>query len=314
MSVIEAASPASVDSAPAARRHRGGQRREWVWAYAMIAPTGLGLGIFYLWPILQTIYFSFTEWGVFGGHEWTGLDNYRALLHDEQLLSVLGHTLMYCGLILLGIPLAIVLAALLNTQGLRGVGTYRTLYFLPVVTMPAAVAMIWRWIYNGDFGLLNYLLSFFGVKGPYWVSDQRYILWSMAVVGIWAHIGYHAVIFLAGLQAIPQDIYEAAAIDGAGRVRQFFRITIPLLTPSVFFVTVLTIISSLQVFDILYLMTSSGSLARRGGETIVFLFYERAFVDNDRGYAAATAIVLLALIVALTAAQFRLQKKWVHYD
>jgi multiple sugar transport system permease protein len=315
MTTLEAATPTSAGPRPAAvRRNRGGRWREWAWGYAMIAPTALGLGVFYLWPILQTVYFSFTEWGVFGGHEWTGLANYKALLEDDKLLSSLGHTLAYAVLILLGIPVAIVLAALLNTRGLRGVGVYRTLYFLPVITMPVAIAMVWRWIYNGDFGLLNYVLSLVGIKGPYWVADPDFILWSMAAVGIWSSVGYNAVIFLAGLQGIPQDLYEAASIDGAGRVRQFFKITIPLLSPSIFFVSVLTVIGSLQMFDLLYLMTDARSFARRGGETIVFLFYERAFVDNDRGYAAAIAIVLMGIIVALTAVQFRLQKKWVHYE
>jgi multiple sugar transport system permease protein len=316
MSVIEAARPTSADSAiSAVRRKRGGQRwREWAWGYAMIGPTALGLGLFYLWPIVQTIYFSFTTWGVFGGHEWTGLVNYQALLHDAELLTALRNTFIYAALILLGIPLAIVLATLLNVPGLRGLGVYRTLYFLPVITMPAAVAMVWRWIYNGDFGLLNYVLSLVGIKGPYWVADPQYILWAIALVGVWSSIGYNAVIFMAGLQGIPVTLYEQAAIDGAGRVRQFFKITLPLLSPSIFFVSVLTVIGSLQVFDILYLMTDARSFARKGGETIVVLFFDRAFVDNDRGYAAAIAVVLMVIIVALTAIQFRLQKRWVHYD
>lgn len=297
-------------SGGAGRRPRG----DWPWAYLMIAPTGLGLAVFYLWPVVQTVYFSFTEWGAFGGHTWVGFANYTTLFQDPAVGQALRNTFVYSGLVLLGVPLSIVLAVLLNTPKLRGVSVYRTLYFLPVVTMPAAVAMLWRWIYNGDYGLLNYGLSLFGVDGPYWVSDGRVVLYAMAVVGVWTLIGYNAVIFLAGLQGIPQHYYEAAAIDGAGRVRQFFSITLPLLSPSIFFVTVLTVIGSLQMFDLIYMMMDRGNPALTDNRTIVYLFYEAAFVDNRRGYAACIAVVLLAVILTLTVVQFRLQKKWVHYE
>lgn len=299
---------------PARPRRRGARRRDWPWAYAMIAPTGIGLAVFYLWPLVRTVYFSFTEWGAFGGYHWTGLDNYRALLDDPELLGALGNTFLYAALVLLVVPLSIVVAALLNTRGLRGVAAYRTLYFIPVVTMPAAVAMLWRWIYNGDYGVLNYLLSLVGVAGPHWVSDPDWLLYSMAAVGIWTLLGYNTVIFVAGLQGIPEHYYEAAALDGAGRIRQFFTITLPLLSPSIFFVTVITTITTLQVFDLLYLMTPRVSQARTENQTIVYLFYKQAFVENERGYAAAIAVVLLLIVLALTAAQFRMQKRWVHYE
>ena len=299
---------------PAGPTGRGSRRRDWPWAYAMIAPTGLGLAAFYLWPLVRTVYFSFTEWGAFGGYTFSGLDNYRRLLDDPELLGALRNTFLYAGLVLLVVPLSILVAALLNTRGLRGVGLYRTLYFLPVVTMPAAVAMLWRWIYNGDYGVLNYLLSLVGIDGPYWVSDPDWLLWSMAVVGIWMLLGYNTVIFVAGLQSIPEHYYEAAAIDGAGRIRQFFSVTLPLLSPSIFFVTVITTITTLQMFDLLYLMTSKVSLARTENQTIVYLFYKQAFIENERGYAAAIAVVLLLIVLALTALQFRMQKRWVHYE
>ncbi len=305
--------PRPAGPGPGAPR-RSTRRRDWPWAYAMIAPTGLGLLVFYLWPLVRTVYFSFTEWGAFGGYRWTGLDNYRTLLQDPELFDALVNTFTYAGLVLLVVPASIGVAALLNTRGLRGVSVYRTLYFLPVVTMPAAVAMLWRWIYNGDYGVLNYLLSLVGIDGPHWVSDPDWLLWSMAVVGIWSLLGYNTVIFVAGLQGIPEHYYEAAAIDGAGRIRQFFSITLPLLSPSVFFVTVITTITTLQVFDLLYLITPRVSQARVENQTIVYLFYKQAFVENERGYAAAIAVVLLLIVLGLTAAQFRLQKRWVHYE
>jgi multiple sugar transport system permease protein len=274
----------------------------------------LGLAVFYLWPIVQTFYLSFTESGVFGGQTWVGLDNFAALFGDEEMLGALRNTLLYSALVLVGVPVAIVIAALLNVPGLRGLGFYRTLYFLPVVTMPAAVGLTWRYLYNGDFGPINYLLGEIGIDGPYWVSDPEFAIYAIAVVGIWSSLGYNAVLFLAGLQGIPKHYYEAAAIDGAGRMRQFFRITLPLLTPTTFFVVVITLINALQVFDLVFLMIDSKSPALAGSRTIVYLFYEQGFVQNSRGYAAAIAVVLLALILALTAVQFRLQRRWVHYE
>lgn len=289
-------------------------KREWAWGYLLIAPMALGLAVFYLWPIAQTVYLSFTESGVFGGQTWVGTANFATLLGDEEMLGALGNTLLYAVLVLAGVPLSIVVAALLNVPGLRGLSVYRTLYFLPVVTMPAAVGLTWRYLFNGDFGAINHLLGEIGVDGPYWVGDPDFALYAIAIVGVWSTIGYNAVLFLAGLQGIPRPYYEAASIDGAGRVRQFFRITLPLLTPTTFFVIVITMINALQIFDLVYLMIDTNSPALNGSRTIVYLFFEKGFVQNQRGLAAAVAVVLLGLILVLTAIQFRLQKKWVHYE
>ncbi|MEV5896280.1 carbohydrate ABC transporter permease [Nonomuraea fuscirosea] len=288
--------------------------REWAWGYLLIAPMALGLAVFYLWPIVQTIYLSFTESGVFGGHTWVGAANFTELLGDEETLGALGNTLLYAVLVLAGVPLAIVIAALLNVPGLRGLGLYRTLYFLPVVTMPAAVGLTWRYLFNGDFGAINYLLSKVGIDGPYWVGDPDFAIYAIAVVGVWSTVGYNAVLFLAGLQGIPRPYYEAASIDGAGRLRQFFHITLPLLTPTTFFVIVITMINALQVFDLVFLMIDLKSPALSGSRTIVYLFFEKGFVYNQRGLAAAIAVLLLGLILVLTAIQFRLQKRWVHHE
>ncbi|TYB66047.1 sugar ABC transporter permease [Nonomuraea sp. PA05] len=296
-------------------------RRPWteaLWGYAFIAPTGLGLAVFYLWPVLQTAYFSFTEWGVFGGHTWTGLANYTRLISDPEVGQAVLNTLTYTVLGLLGIPLAIVFAALLNRPGLGGVTLYRTAFFLPVVTMPVAVAMLWRWLYNGDYGLINQVLSLAGIDGPNWIADPATALYALIVVGVWSSVGYNLIIFLAGMQAIPKELYEAASMDGAGRVRQFFSITLPMLSPTAFFISIVSVIGSLQLFDLVFVMTGSGQAARANPaytrlQTVVQLFYERAFVTNDRGYAAAIVMALLLLIAVLTILQFRLQRRWVHY-
>ena len=173
------------------------------------------------------------------------------------------NTLTYTGLGLLSIPLAIGFAVLLNRKGMRFVGLYRTLFFLPVVTMPVAIAMVWRWLYNGDYGLINYLLSLIGIDGPNWVADPATALYALVVVGVWSSVGYNLIIFLAGLQAIPKEYYEAAAIDGASPISQFFHVTLPLLSPTAFFVSVVSVIGSLQLFDLVYVMAGSGGRCAR---------------------------------------------------
>lgn len=290
------------------------KRSDYFWAYCMIAPTMIGLTIFYLWPIIQTIYFSFTEWGAFGQYEWTGLDNYRRMLEDSNLLQSFKNTGIYIVFTVpIGIFLSILIAVLLN-QKIKGKSVYRTLYFLPVITMPAAIAMVWRWLYNSDYGLLNYLLSIFGIKGPQWVSDPKIALYSIIVVAIWSGLGYNMVIFLSGLQGIPRSYYEAAEIDGAGPVKVFFKITLPLLSPVIFFVTIMSFIGAFQVFDLIFMMIGKSSTALENTQSIVYLFYQHAFVLNDKGYAAAIAVLLLIIILIITAIQMVLQKKWVHYD
>jgi multiple sugar transport system permease protein len=300
-----------------ARRGRAARSRirmtEARWAAVMLAPTALGLGVFYLWPVVQTLYYSFTEWTGFGAHHWAGLANYTRLMHDPEVAAALRHTVVYSALVLLGIPLALVLAALLNQPGMRGRTLYRVLYFLPVVTMPVAAAMMWRLLYNGDFGLINAGLKVVGIHGLSWTSDARVALYALVVVGIWQVLGYNLVILLGGLQAIPRELYEAAALDGAGPVKAFLKITVPLLSPSVFFVSVISVITTLQMFDLVYVMIGATNPALPNTRTIVYLFYDHGFVEGDRGYASAIVFLLLAIILALTAVQFRLQRRWVHY-
>ena len=288
-------------------------RSEWWWAYIFILPTVLGLGVFSIWPIFQTFYFSFTTWGAFGGHDWSGLKNYQHAFRDKELLQSSINTLVYTGVALLSVPLAIIVAAVLNKPGLRGISIYRTLYFLPVVTLPSAVALMWKLLYSGDYGIINWFLRLFGVTGPYWLSDPKVAVFAIGGVAVWSSLGYNMVILLAGMQAIPRDFYEAAEIDGAGGIRQFFSITVPLLTPSIFFVCVITVINALQAFDLIYLMVSVTNPALPKTETVVYLFFERAFVDHNGGYGAAIAFILMLVVLVLTAIQFRLQKRWVHY-
>jgi multiple sugar transport system permease protein len=294
------------------RRSPRASRQEALWAYALIAPTMLGLGVFYLGPMLLTFYYSFRDWGDFGDSVWTGLDNYVNLF-DADFGRAFLNTIVYTVIVtLLGIPVATIVAGMLNTPQLRLRTAYRVIYFLPVVTLPAAIGILWRWVYAGDYGIVNYLLSLVGIDGPAWVADPRIALYAVAFVGIWMTLGYNVVIILAGMQEVPKSYYEAAMVDGAGPITRFWRITVPLITPTLFFVTVLTVIRALQVFDIVYLMIPRNSPAFESTRPIVYFFYQSAFVENEKGFAAAVAFVLFVLIAALTAVQFRLQRRWVH--
>ncbi|WP_344743480.1 sugar ABC transporter permease [Streptosporangium vulgare] len=297
---------------PGGRRTGVGQPSGW-WAAAFVAPAVVGLAALYLWPFLSTMIKSFQDVPAFGPATFVGLDNYANLVGDEDFWKAFGNSALYTAIILLGIPVAIVLAALIEQVG-RGRAVYRVLFFLPVVTLPVAIGMVWRFIYNGDFGLLNSVLSWFGVSGRFWVADPRFTIYAFGVVGIWMGLGINLIILGAGLQAIPKDLYEASALDGAGRVRQFRHITVPLLSPSIFFVTILNVIAALQMFDLIFVMLRGvNNTALADSKTIVYLFYEKAFVQFDQGYGAAIAIVLLMVIMIATALQFRLQKSWVFY-
>lgn len=283
-------------------------------ALVFIGPTAAGLVVFYLWPTIRTFFLSFTQAGPFGGSTFVGVGNYSRLFRDPNFLKALENTAIYTLVALIGIPLAVAIAVLLNTKGLRGRSLYRLLYFLPVVTMPAAIALVWRMLYAGDYGILNEALRLVGIQGTSWLTNPATALYAVAVVGVWAGLGTNIVIFLAGLQAIPDSVMEAADLDGAGPIRKFFSVTVPLLSPSILFVSVISVIGALQVFDLIYLMIGRTNPALPDTRTIVYLFYQEGFIENDRGYAAAIAFVLLIIILGLTVAQFRLQKKWVHYE
>ncbi|GAA3130564.1 multiple sugar transport system permease protein [Kribbella aluminosa] len=295
---------------PGRRRNRYDGLAPWLF----VAPTVLGIGAFYVWPTAQSVYFSFTKWGAFGGVSWIGTANYTRLFSDPDLLVALGNTVLYAAVALAGIPLAIWLASLLNRPGLRFRSFFRVLFFLPVVTVPAAVSTVWKLLYNGDYGMINYVLSLVGIKGPYWLQTPVVAVVAVGIVGVWMSLGFNMIILGAGLQAISPEVYEAAELDGAGPFRQLVHITIPLLTPSIFFLTVMTAIGAFKVFDLIFLMIGNTSPVIKQTQTLVFFFYSKGFMVNDKGYAAAIGVVLLLIIALVTYGQFRLQRKWVHYE
>ncbi len=298
-------------------KHRGTKqkRSEFLWGWLFLLPTMAGLMILNIIPIFQTIYQSFFKTGAFGkGNIFVGFNNYVKMFHDESVWQALINTFKYAVVeVPFSIIIAIILAVLLNRK-MHGKTVFRTIYFLPMVAAPAAVAMVWRWLYNSEFGLLNHMLNSIGIKSVNWISNPSITYISIAVVGIWSVIGYNMVLFLAGLQEIPRDYYEAAQIDGATGVKQFMYITLPLISPTMFFVSVTRIISAMQVFDTIYMMLDITNPAFPKTQSLVYLFYKYSFREANKGYGSTIVLLLLAVIMLITVVQMICQKKWVHYN
>lgn len=282
--------------------------------WLFIAPAFLGIAVFYLWPVVQTAGFSFQKFGPFGGGSFAGLDNYRQMASDPEVPRAFLNTAVYSLIVLLGVPIALYFASLINRPGLRFATFYRVMFFLPYIAMPAAIAIVWRLIYNGDYGVLNYVLSLVGIDGPYWVSTEWFALVAVGVLGLWSSMGFNMIILSAGLKGVPAELYEAAQIDGATSWRQFRSITIPLVAPSIFLVTIMTVIGAFQLYDLLFVLLGPSNPAMPQTQSLVYLFYTQAFVNNNAGYASALAMLVLFIIALITVFQFRAQKRWVNYE
>ena len=287
--------------------------KDWIAAYIFIAPVTIGLMVFYIWPFIQNFWFSFNDVNKFNVTHFIGLDNYRQMLSDKEVFQSFGNTLKYVVVTVpVGLFLSLVIAALLNAK-IKGKSIYRTLYFLPSVTMAAAVAMVWKWVFNEKMGILNAVITSFGGPRIGWLTNSKTAIFVIMLVGLWMTVGYNMIILLAGMQGISKTYYEAAAIDGAGSLTQFFKITIPLLTPTIFFVMITSIISAFQVFDVVYIIVLNSYPAYESTQTVVMLFYRQAFDYGYKGYAAAISILIFAVIMLITLIQFSVQKKWVNY-
>lgn len=304
----------TVPAPPKKIRMRKQKVADYTWGYIMVAPTIIGLLVLNVWPLIQTAYLSFCKLSGFGRAQFAGISNYIQLFHDSDVLHATVNTLVYTVISApVGIFLSLIVAVLLNAK-IGGRGIYRTIYFLPVVSTPAAVAMVWKWLLNYDYGFVNSILRRIGLPGPNWVGDSHFVMATIIVVGVWSSLGYNMVILLSGLQEIPQTYYEAAEIDGANSVRKFFSITVPLVSPTLFFVVITTMIGSLQVFDLIYMMIGTSNPALPSVESLVLLFYKYSFQIYNKGYGSAIAIVLFVLIMIFTVIQLVFQKKWVHYE
>ncbi|NMP08862.1 carbohydrate ABC transporter permease [Paenibacillus polymyxa] len=286
------------------------KKHQALWGYLFIGPQFLGLLCFSLLPLLYAFYLSFVNWDGFGVPLFVGLDNFKGQLSDPDFWKALINTVYYMVLVIpVGIVLALLVAIVLNK--VKGREIYRLFFYMPVVTSSVSVGVIWMWILNGEFGILNHLLRAIGIAGPMWLTDTHWVIPSIALLSIWLGLGYNMVIFLAGLQGISKSYYEAAEIDGASKFQQLRYITLPLLSPTTFFVTIMMVISSFQVFDQAFVMTNGGPA--KASYTLVYHIYDQAFIDFTMGESAAAAMILFVIILIFTLLQFKMQKRWVHY-
>ncbi|WP_017569022.1 carbohydrate ABC transporter permease [Nocardiopsis halotolerans] len=321
MSALLQRRPAKTSESPAATGPRrrvgkaptpGKQRRENLAAYGFLTPWFIGLVCITAGPLLASLYFSFTDYNLIGDYGWVGLDNYERMFTDERLHTSLKVTFIY---VFVSVPLQLAMAlalAMILDRGVRGLPLYRSVYYLPsLLGGSVAIAILWRQVFGAE-GLINQVLAFFGIQGEGWVSHPDYALGTLIVLNVWT-FGAPMVIFLAGLRQIPAMYYEAAEVDGAGPVRRFWHITVPMLTPIIFFNMVLQFINAFQTFTQAFIV-SSGT----GGPSDSTLFYtlylyQRGFGDFEMGYASAMAWLLLMIIGGFTAVNFLASKYWVFY-
>jgi len=288
--------------------------------WLFVAPIALGICIFQIYPILFSLYISFTEWNLVKAPHWIGLENYFDLFYnDRYFFKVLGNTGTYAaGTILPGLALGMLFALLLN-QKITGRFIYRAIYFLPVIIPTVALGVLWQWIYEPRFGLLNTALkAIFGIQGPAWLGSTQWALRSLIIFAVWQGLGFTIVIILSGLQGISTEYYEAAQIDGANAWQQFYHITLPLLSPVTFFLLVTGVIGACQEFVVPYILTSGYGFTGGGpayATTLAVMYlYNYAFRQQYMGYASAIAYILFIGIIILTLINFGVGKKWVFYE
>ena len=294
------------------------QKREWTAAYLMIAPVVLGVLIFFMIPTIWSIYLSFTDGPDYVTYEFVGLQNYAEMLApDSGVWRELLNTCYYAFVqVALSLIVSVLLANALNSN-IRGRSFFRVVYFLPSVTMAAAVGMVWRQLLNSQYGIVNQFLGLFGIKGPTWLTDPNFMMLGVIIVGVWSSAGYNMIILLAGLKNISKSYYEAAEIDGAGSFQKFKSVTVPLLSPVLFFVSITSIMNGFKMFDLIYTLAGSGATAEMFMQyyrTMVYGIYEKGFLYHRLGEASAESMFLLVIILVLTLIQFKLQDKWVHYE
>jgi multiple sugar transport system permease protein len=287
------------------------RKREALAGYLSITPWFIGFLVFTAGPMLASFYFSFTKWGLIDKPQFIGLGNFQKLLTDPLVGQSLWITTKYT---LTSVPGRLILAlivALLLVQPIKGTNFMRTIYFIPAVVGGVPIAMLWMWMLNKDYGIVNFGLKMLGITGPAWLADPKWALWSLVIMSWW-YIGNTMVILVAGLQNISPQLYEAAELDGANGFAKFWHITLPMLSPTLFFLVVSSLIGSFQAFDSAYVMTDGGPMR----STLFYLlyFYQTGFKFMNMGYASAQVWLLFVIIIALTVLVFRSSSLWVFYE
>lgn len=302
-----------------ARRFSRVALREAIEGYICISPWLIGFIIFTAAPLIASLYMSFTSWTITYSPRWIGLENYRYMFADDpRFWKALYNTFYYA---FLAVPLYTVfglLIALLMNANLRGIRVFRTIWYLPAILPAVGTAVLWMWLLNPEYGLVNRSLALIGIQGPRWLTSEEWAKPAIVLMGLWG-VGGAMVIYLAGLRNIPHDLYEAAEVDGAGLWTRFWAITLPMLSPVIFFNLIMQIIGALQVFASVFVLTSGVPGERAGGPADATLFYvlylyQQGFQDFRMGYASALAWVLTILSLAITLAQFKLAGRWVYYE
>jgi multiple sugar transport system permease protein len=288
--------------------------REALWGFLFILPTYLGFAIFILGPVVAVAGMSFTKFDVLTGAEFTGLANYYRLFFDERLRNVYANTFVFTIFaVFLNVSIGLALAVLLNRRLPRLLRNFfRSVYFFPLLIAHTYVAVIWQFLYQRDTGVINYYFSLLGIAPISWLGSAAWVLPSVIIMDVWKNTGFAMIIFLAGLQNIPKDYYEAARLDGAGAGQLFLRITFPLLSPTIFFVLVIFMIGAIQVFDTIIVLTGGGP--GDASRSVVIYIYEQAFQNFDLGYASTVAMTLFVIILLFTLLQFWFSRRWVHYE
>jgi multiple sugar transport system permease protein len=284
--------------------------RDAIWGYIFVAPAFIFVFAFVLIPVVSALGISFTDWNLINPPNFVGIENYTQIFTDPVATKTLVNTFFFT---LISVPISLacslVLAVLLN-QKIRGLTFFRTAFYIPVISSTVAVAMVFLWIFDSNYGLMNQFLGVFGIDPINWLTDTRYAMPAVIIVTIWRSLGFNMIIYLAALQDVPGDIHDAAAIDGAGEVQKFFNIIMPLISPAIFFTSITGIISSFQSFDLVYNMTNGGPA--RSTYLIGYYIWEQAFKYLHMGYGAALAFVLFVAIAILTLIQWSLRRRWVY--
>jgi multiple sugar transport system permease protein len=282
--------------------------------YLFLLPALIVFGVFIAQPLVASIVLSFTKYNVISPAVFVGLDNFVAFFHDKRFGLILWNTVKFA---LILVPLHLIVGLLIalavtKVVSIRWQYVYRTAFYFPVLVTTAAVAVAWVYMFDNNFGVLNYLLGLIGFDAIPWLNDPNWVYVSVAIFSLWKFVGNPFLYYLIGLQNIPRTLYEAAEIDGANRFQSFYRITVPMLTPTIFFVLVITLIGAIQIFDEPYLITGGGP--GDASRTVSLYIYELAFQYKTMGYASTVSLGLFVIILAITILQFRLSSRWVYYD
>jgi multiple sugar transport system permease protein len=306
---MTAAAPAPRTERPRKVRKYG--RKETLVAYGLLAIPLLGTLMFRVLPGIGSFWLSFTQWNLITAPEMVGLANFERMLTDPLFWKATLNTIYYVGVT---VPLVVAVSlgmALLLNRKVRGIGVFRTIYFLPVVSSMVAVAVMWRWMLNPDYGLVNAFLALFGIDGPSWLGTSQWAMPSIIMVSVWREVGFYMIILLAALQGVPRNLLEAASIDGAGPWQRFWGVTFPMISPSVFLVSIMALINNFQAFDLMYVMTEGGP--QNATTNLVVYLYQQGFQFFDIGYGSAIALVLFLMILGITLLQWRVGERRVVY-